>query len=219
MACYINAAFEDENLEIELDAPGLLVMANRGPDTNSSQFFITLAACPHLNGKHTVFGKVVAGLPVIEAKLAEVPTDGKDRPLTPVFISHCGELELRKKEPVRERSASVSEVSDDERERKRKRKAEKRDKRDRKEKRKKKQRSATPEPTEEALAAARRQKEMAEEEDRRMEEEKRRADAERKQELEKIRDRLGGDRGNGVVLKGRGAMKYREGGSGMRGWD
>ena len=53
--------FEDEDLRREVDEEGLLVMANKGKNTNSSQFFVTLRPCPHLNGKHVVFGKVVKG--------------------------------------------------------------------------------------------------------------------------------------------------------------
>ncbi|KAF7773307.1 hypothetical protein Agabi119p4_5474 [Agaricus bisporus var. burnettii] len=49
--------FADEDLQRPLDSPALLCMANKGPDTNGSQFFITLQECPHLNGKHVVFGK------------------------------------------------------------------------------------------------------------------------------------------------------------------
>ncbi|KAL9578790.1 MAG: hypothetical protein Q9212_005495 [Teloschistes hypoglaucus] len=105
--------FEDENLGWrKIDAVGLVCMANIGKATNSSQFFITLAPCEHLDGKHTVFGHVVKGMDVCE-RMAKVPVDKKDRPLAEVIISHCGELErrskqglaapLRSKEPERER--------------------------------------------------------------------------------------------------------------------
>lgn len=95
---YDGLPFEDEDLSGAIDQPGMLVMANKGPNTNGSQFFITLAPCPHLNGKHVLFGRVVgpSSMPVVE-RLAKCAVDGRDRPLTPVEISHCGELELRKK--------------------------------------------------------------------------------------------------------------------------
>ncbi|GAA5943645.1 uncharacterized protein JCM15063_002995 [Sporobolomyces koalae] len=96
--------FEDEDLRRKVDEEGLLVMANKGKNTNSSQFFVTLRPCPHLNGKHVVFGKVVKGFEVIVA-MSKLPVDPKDRPLQLVTISHCGELE-RKAKPVAQRSPS-----------------------------------------------------------------------------------------------------------------
>ncbi|KAF9267652.1 hypothetical protein L218DRAFT_854817 [Marasmius fiardii PR-910] len=92
--------FDDENLSLPLDSKGLLCMANRGPGTNGSQFFITLRECPHLNGKHVVFGKVLRGYDEVVEKIVKVECDNKDRPTVPVIVTNCGELELRKKAPV-----------------------------------------------------------------------------------------------------------------------
>jgi peptidyl-prolyl cis-trans isomerase A (cyclophilin A) len=82
-----NYTFADEfDPKVTFDRPGLLAMANRGPNTNGSQFFITLAATTWLNGKHTIFGEVVEGMDVV-TRIGRVRTSSGDRPATPVVIT------------------------------------------------------------------------------------------------------------------------------------
>ncbi|MBJ6765546.1 peptidylprolyl isomerase [Myxococcaceae bacterium JPH2] len=79
--------FEDEfQSGRRFDKKGLLAMANGGPNSNGSQFFITVSTPDYLSGRHTIFGEVVQGYDVAE-KIAHVKRDGRDRPQTPVVIS------------------------------------------------------------------------------------------------------------------------------------
>ena len=94
-----DGSFADENLNLAHDEPYLLSMANRGPDTNKSQFFITTNEAPHLDGKHVVFGRVVAGLDTI-LKIERQAVDSKSRPLKQVIIKDCGQIPIEPTSPT-----------------------------------------------------------------------------------------------------------------------
>ncbi|KAK8120537.1 peptidyl-prolyl cis-trans isomerase [Apiospora kogelbergensis] len=83
--------FDDENFEKKHDRPFLLSMANAGPGTNGSQFFVTTVATPHLDNKHVVFGEVRSGKSIIR-QVENLRTEGGDKPTQDAVISDCGQL-------------------------------------------------------------------------------------------------------------------------------
>jgi peptidyl-prolyl isomerase F (cyclophilin D) len=91
--------FDDENFELKHTAAGVLSMANRGPNTNGSQFFICTVATPHLDGRHVVFGHVVEGMDVVKKIEKLGSRSGKTSAAIVVF--DCGELK-----PAAEKSSS-----------------------------------------------------------------------------------------------------------------
>lgn len=82
-------SFEDENFNLKHNQPGLLSMANSGPNTNGSQFFITLKETPWLDDKHVVFGILLEGFELIK-KIELLEKDDNNKPLVEVKIIECG---------------------------------------------------------------------------------------------------------------------------------
>ena len=87
--------FDDEIGPRKFDKPGLLAMANAGPNTNGSQFFITEIPCPWLNGRHTIFGEVIEGMEVVRT-IARVSRGAQDRPEHDVVLER---VEISEKRP------------------------------------------------------------------------------------------------------------------------
>lgn len=83
--------FDDENLQLKHERKGMLSMANAGPNTNGSQFFITTTRTSHLDGKHVIFGRVLKGMGVVRS-IEHTPTNEQDCPLQEVLILDCGEI-------------------------------------------------------------------------------------------------------------------------------
>lgn len=213
------SAFPDEDLTRPLESEGLLCMANKGPNTNGSQFFVTLRDCPHLNGKHVVFGRVIRGYDEVVKKLAVVPVDDKDRPLHPIVIVNCGELELKRKVEPSQDEASNAEISSRRRHSSRSRsRSSDYDRSTRKKKRSKRRKHESKEDAKmddedrknEAEKAPR--QETEEEYDARLErEEQQRLEEAKRRELERIKRKYESTppaSEGGVRFKGRGRMKF-----------
>ncbi|KAL0112183.1 hypothetical protein PUN28_011927 [Cardiocondyla obscurior] len=105
--------FADENFIVTHNKPFLLSMANRGKDTNGSQFFITTQPAPHLDNVHVVFGEVVSGQEIV-SHIEGLPVDRMSRPLQDAKVVNCGELVLKIKSKAKKREAKQSSSAESE---------------------------------------------------------------------------------------------------------
>ncbi|XP_050562891.1 peptidyl-prolyl cis-trans isomerase G isoform X2 [Spodoptera frugiperda] len=130
--------FEDETFELKHDRPYLLSMANRGKDTNGSQFFITTQPAPHLDNVHVVFGTVIGGAALVR-QLEALAVDRNARPLQDVTVTNCGQL-VRVSAKKRKQEKEEKEESDADSDQSQKK--DKKKKKDKKEKKKKRRHSS-----------------------------------------------------------------------------
>jgi len=89
--CIYGTSFNDEGFQLKHTGPGLLSMANSGPNSNGSQFFITCGAAEWLDNKHVVFGQVIEGMKIVRM-VENVPVDSNSKPTMPCLITECGQL-------------------------------------------------------------------------------------------------------------------------------
>ncbi|XP_066149736.1 peptidyl-prolyl cis-trans isomerase G [Euwallacea fornicatus] len=125
--------FEDENFTFKHDQPFLLSMANKGSNTNGSQFFITTQPAPHLDNVHVVFGRVVSGADLVR-QIENLPVDTNSRPLQDAKIVKCGELIKQIKAKKKKDEEEKNKESGDDEEGKSKRKKDKKAKKKKKSK-------------------------------------------------------------------------------------
>ena len=87
--------FADEKFTLRHSEKYLLSMANAGPNSNGSQFFVTFEPCSWLDGKHVVFGRVERGQNIVEM-MRRTPTDPNDKPRVAIKVTKCGQMKLKK---------------------------------------------------------------------------------------------------------------------------
>merc|ERR1712050_469497 len=134
---YPGGQFDDEKLGILKHEKSMYVsMANSGPNSNGSQFFITLAPTPHLDGKHQIFGRVIKGEEVVLG-FQQIELSG-EKPVDDLVIVNCGQM-VRKQDVKKGSSDSDSSDSEDEKKKKKKKKKDKKKKKKSKKEKKKKQ--------------------------------------------------------------------------------